>query len=430
MAELLSRSVHEERAYMQMHPCQCGDQTVKTWSGEAVHSVTGAHRSYWWTCPTCRTARRFDFYTPKERRAASTQPYGNGRSAILDPGQWLVLAERYAELAADRALSREDRRENRWLAPAAIQEVLKFIPPETAEVPPRSFTSETGRAIRLAGPEAFRRESLEHRARRYAKGQVVHPVRPSTVAKPGVRDMAARNWYPDIIRSVLMVTVPLIIGGAIVAWAGGGSTSATYFTSVTVAVVSTRLGQFAGEEVGFALSAALMARQYGVSPSLFVVPWRGAGRLHRIWRSVLWLAAIAAAGGYLAGWLPRAAWITTDLAVLSALVAGLTSYHTSLRKEARAALYRYRNEISGSPSRAEPPVRRPSRLALPGSAALAGCVTVFAATVGDRAASGSPVFWVVVGAVLLAALEPLTSHRAESISERITEAEPQRRHEP
>ena len=41
-----------------------------------------------------------------------------------------MLGERYTGMAADRSRSREDRGYRRWLAPAAIQEVLKFIPPE------------------------------------------------------------------------------------------------------------------------------------------------------------------------------------------------------------------------------------------------------------------------------------------------------------
>lgn len=423
MAELVSRSFHEDLAYMEMHPCECGDQTVNTRSGETVATTKGLARSYWWTCPTCRKPRRFDFFTPKDRRAASTQPYGEGRSAILDPGQWLLLGERYASIAADRSKSREDRRESRWLAPAAIQETLTFIPPETDEVPTSAFTSEAGRVVLNARPDAFRRDSLVHRATLYTKGKILPPVQPHAAATSTARGMADRNRYPDIIRLVLIATVPLIIGGVIITWLAGGSTSATYFISVTAAVASTRFGQFAGQEAAFTFAAALTARRYHVSPSAFVVPWRGATRLHWIWRSLLWLAGIAAAGGYFAGWLPRAWWITTDLAVLGALVAGLVSHSTNFRKEARAALYRYCQEISSVPLRAELPVRRPSRLALPAAASLAACVTVFAETVGNDAASGSPVFWVVVGAVLLAALEPLTSHLAESISERITEAE-------
>lgn len=413
---------------MEMHPCECGDRTVEPWSGEGVHSVMGTHRSYSWTCPACRTARRFTFYTPKERRAPSTQPYGDGRSAILDPGQWLVLGERYAAMAADRSQSREDRRHSLWLAPAAIQEALKFIPPETDEVPSSAFTSEIGRSVRRTRRDAFRRGSLVHRAARYAKGRVVPPAGPPAVAESGGRGLVDRTGYPDIIRFVLLVTVPVALVGVIVTWAGGGGISATYFTSLTVTVASARFGQFAGEEAGFILSTTLMARQYRVSPSIFVVPWRGARRLRRIWGSLLWLAGIAAAAGYFTGRLPAAWWINTDLAVLSALVAGRIAYGTSVGKEARAALNGYHNEITGSPPQAGLPVRRPSRAAMAGSGALAGCVTVFAATIGDRAASGSPVFWLVVAAVLLAALEPVTSRRAESISERITDAELPRRH--
>src|SRR5262245_60848710 len=99
MAALQSRSVHEQHAYMETHPCECGDKTVETWSGEGVHGATGTQRNYSWTCPTCRKTRRFDFYTPKERRAPATQPYGEGSSTILDPGEWLVLGERYAGIA-------------------------------------------------------------------------------------------------------------------------------------------------------------------------------------------------------------------------------------------------------------------------------------------------------------------------------------------
>lgn len=88
MAELLSRSVHEDRAFMEMHPCECGDQTVDTRTGEMVATVTGMHRNYWWTCPTCRTARRFDFFTPKQRRVASMQSYGE----LVEAGELVAHA--------------------------------------------------------------------------------------------------------------------------------------------------------------------------------------------------------------------------------------------------------------------------------------------------------------------------------------------------
>lgn len=418
MAELLSRSVHEQQAYLELHPCPCGDRTVETWSGEAVHGVDGAHRSYAWTCRSCRTARRFTFYTPKDRRAPADRPYGDGRSAIIDPGEWLVVGERYAAIAAGRAQSGEDRRMARWLAPAAIREVLKFLPPGQDEVPATAFTSETGKQAQRTRPDAFHRAALEHRAARYAKGRVVAPSQP-----PATEDPASRNWYPQMIRLLLLVTVPMAGIGAIVTLAGGGSTSATYFISATLALASARLGQFAGDEAGFTFSATLMARQYRVSPSNFVIPWRGALRLRRVWASLLWLAGIVAVEGYLNGWLPASWWLNTDLAVLGALIAGRVSYRAGARAETRAAIYRYRNELAGSPRGAEPPVRAPSRVTLFGSAALAACVTVFAVTVGDQATSGSPVFWLVAVAVLLSALEPLTSHRSEALSERSLEAQ-------
>ncbi|GAA3155994.1 hypothetical protein GCM10020001_094890 [Nonomuraea salmonea] len=79
-------------------------------------------------------------------------------SELLDAGEWLWVADLTAgnvpvddEAEAHRTLS---------IATAAVEEVVKFIPPGADEVPDDGFWSQRGREMRAAEPGRFQLDRL------------------------------------------------------------------------------------------------------------------------------------------------------------------------------------------------------------------------------------------------------------------------------
>src|SRR4029453_3774570 len=91
---------------------------------------------------------------------------GPEASELLDPGEWLSVADAYARnVPADTAaLTSEGLHTAKSMlnrAAAAIDEGLKFIPPAAARVPERAFVTDRGRAAYGKEPGRFRRARLE-----------------------------------------------------------------------------------------------------------------------------------------------------------------------------------------------------------------------------------------------------------------------------
>jgi hypothetical protein len=72
-------------------------------------------------------------------------------SKIIDPGEFLLLSDKDADIPASRLPGRQDRaRLDR--AAAEVDEVLKFVPAGCDRVPGDAFTTSVGRAMRDASP--------------------------------------------------------------------------------------------------------------------------------------------------------------------------------------------------------------------------------------------------------------------------------------
>jgi hypothetical protein len=169
---LVARSAPECRLYLDLHPCSCGEtafdvrHTLRTGPDGALLAV------YEGPCSRCGLPRRFVFAldpaTPPPPPA-----YGGPRpSQIICPGQFALAADRAASSAelvpagappARRAQSREALAR----AVAAQQEVVKFVPAGSDEVPAGAFTSPEGRALYAREPGRFRRSRLEAVAAAY-----------------------------------------------------------------------------------------------------------------------------------------------------------------------------------------------------------------------------------------------------------------------
>lgn len=168
MELLLARTNREAHVFMDLHPCRCGDPTRP--ADSAVLSLDGVLASrYTGTCPSCGTAREFLFRLPDEPLAVApgTVAFGDGTpSELLDPGQWLLVADRYAAtVPADPARldPRGVRQARRSLghAAAAMDEVLAHLPAGAEAVPAQAFRSPRGRQVWAAEPGRFSRRRLD-----------------------------------------------------------------------------------------------------------------------------------------------------------------------------------------------------------------------------------------------------------------------------
>jgi len=170
MALRLARTNEEAHLFMDLHPCECGEirfprssSVIDTGDGELASHYTG-------TCPQDGRQREFTFRLPQQ----ILPPPGDGSvryggpevSELLDPGEWLSVADAYARnVPADTAaltadgLARAKAMLNR--AAAAIDEVLKFVPAGADRVPEQAFVTDRGRAAYAKEPGRFRSLRLE-----------------------------------------------------------------------------------------------------------------------------------------------------------------------------------------------------------------------------------------------------------------------------
>ncbi|MGW0802389.1 hypothetical protein [Nonomuraea sp. NPDC002799] len=159
MAFAVARARDEAHLYLDLHPCACGSAET-TWQSGLV-SVDGQPVSrYWGTCEECATPREHLFGLPEHPVLPTGYPTFGGRepSELLDAGEWLWVADLTAgnvpvddQAEALRALR---------VATAAVEEVVKFVPPGADAVPEDGFWSERGRAVLAAEPGRFHLDRL------------------------------------------------------------------------------------------------------------------------------------------------------------------------------------------------------------------------------------------------------------------------------
>jgi hypothetical protein len=171
MALRIARTNAEAHLYMDLHPCGCGEirfprssSVLETSDGDLASHYTGV-------CPRDGAPREFTFRLPPEilmPPADESVRYGGPEpSELIDPGEWLNVADAYARSvpagAASPAPGAASPPAGAMLrrAIAAIDEVLKFIPGVADRVPEQAFVSDVGRAAYAKEPGRFRRPRLE-----------------------------------------------------------------------------------------------------------------------------------------------------------------------------------------------------------------------------------------------------------------------------
>lgn len=150
----VTRSGDEAHLYLDLHPCSCGSADT-VWES-APGSVDGEPVArYSGTCPGCEAEREFLFGLPEREAPPVRFPTFGGPepSQLLDAGEWMWVAD----LTAGSVPADEPREAEQALAiaMAAVEEVIKFIPPGEDEVPERAFWSDRGRRVRGAEPSRF-----------------------------------------------------------------------------------------------------------------------------------------------------------------------------------------------------------------------------------------------------------------------------------
>jgi len=116
-------------------------------------------------CDRCARSWAFEFALDPE--AAPIGKFGGDRpSQIVDAGQFLAVADAAAravsgDVSALDDLSRQRARALMLRAVAAVEEVLKFIPPGGDRVAADSLFSAMGKQMYLAEPGRFRKSRLE-----------------------------------------------------------------------------------------------------------------------------------------------------------------------------------------------------------------------------------------------------------------------------
>lgn len=164
----LARTNAEAHLFMDLQPCPtCGQTRCRYRS--AVVRVDGVLASrYTGECPRCGTTRSYEFRLPEQIAPPSREVSfgGDQPSELIDPGLWLRYADDLGRRVPDDPTRLEPAqhsaaRRTVATALAAIEETLKFIPPDADEVPAAAFATPEGRAIRDREPGRFRRDRLE-----------------------------------------------------------------------------------------------------------------------------------------------------------------------------------------------------------------------------------------------------------------------------
>lgn len=162
MTTPLARSSHEAHLYMDLTACACGETRFAR-SGAVVTLPGGDLGSrYSGLCDRCGTPREFVFRLDAQEPQGGTIRYGGEHpSELIDAGEWLWIADRYARAVppAPHRLAAPDRGQARTrlaAAAAAIDEVLKFAPAGAARVPEEAIWTALGRSVYEREPGRFR----------------------------------------------------------------------------------------------------------------------------------------------------------------------------------------------------------------------------------------------------------------------------------
>ncbi|MFI7129673.1 hypothetical protein ACIBQ1_28515 [Nonomuraea sp. NPDC050153] len=159
MAFAVARTRDEAHLYLDLHPCACGSVDT-TWHSGLVSVEEGLVNRYSGVCGECGTPREYLFGLPERPVLPTGYPTFGGAepSELLDAGEWMWVADLSAGNVPvdDQAEARRTLR----VATAAVEEVVKFVPPGADAVPDDGFWSERGQRMRATDPGRFQLDRL------------------------------------------------------------------------------------------------------------------------------------------------------------------------------------------------------------------------------------------------------------------------------
>ncbi|MGI5163975.1 hypothetical protein ACQEU3_06420 [Spirillospora sp. CA-253888] len=158
-----ARSIAEVHAYIDMLACECGSHAYEVITVSPRRKQDGSRPcEYELECDRCERRRVLMFSAVG---ASDSDGFGAGRSELIDAGEWMWYAERLGDAVPAKSWFRRRKAEDREMlddAIAAVDEVLKFLPPGADTVPDVAFWTERGRKFRGdPSTSVFNRRDLE-----------------------------------------------------------------------------------------------------------------------------------------------------------------------------------------------------------------------------------------------------------------------------
>jgi len=156
-----ARSFPEAELFISLQPCEvCGEAALEVQGFALGDDFRAVHT----TCGNCTNQRDYDFRFPVE--PASGWFGGDQPSELVDPGQWLMLADlALEELPPDATQAVDEDRSQAEFACAATEEAMKFLRPDEDRVSPYAFWTQSGYEMYQSAEWRFERDWLESHLR-------------------------------------------------------------------------------------------------------------------------------------------------------------------------------------------------------------------------------------------------------------------------
>lgn len=203
-AALVARSSPECRLYIHNTPHTCGERAFPA-KARIDRTERRMIATYEGPCPKCAKPRKFEFLLDAETPPPAPAYGGAKPSTLIDAGQFMKAADDAAKQVPESpaGLTPEQLllgREQMAEAAAAVEEVLKFIPPGQDKVPASAFFTGAGQDVYAREVGRFTRTRLESVLETYrtavrafdrAKAGGAHYVRGTQLAKDLLEGMDA-----------------------------------------------------------------------------------------------------------------------------------------------------------------------------------------------------------------------------------------------